>query len=122
MIQVLYAATGCDFTSFFSGISKVAFLDVFYRYPQFIASNTPRIPGSITDIDPDSNGFLAFVRLVGVAYFCKNKPAFENPSPSSYFDTFENEDPKLQHCSWYKAIRSKIWERELSLRITSHLL
>ena len=33
-LQTLYVITGCDYTSFFHGIGKVAFLKTFYRQLQ----------------------------------------------------------------------------------------
>ena len=36
ILQVLYIATGCDFTSFFVGIGKATFLKAFFQYAQFI--------------------------------------------------------------------------------------
>ncbi len=103
--QVLYAATGSDFTSSFVGISKVAFMKVFCEYTRFICSNTPNIPGSLSDVKPESNGFLAFIRLVGVAYFTKNCPTFQSSTPTTYFDSFQEEsrgNVELQHHLWYK--------------------
>ncbi|KAJ8047747.1 hypothetical protein HOLleu_06823 [Holothuria leucospilota] len=38
-LQVLYVVSGCDFTSFFKGNSKKAFLDVFYRDADFITGS-----------------------------------------------------------------------------------
>ena len=108
-MQVLYVATGSDFTSFFVGITKVTFLKTFYEHHCFILSS-PNIPGSLTDVEPESNGFLAFMRLVGRAYFMKNRSAFQS-TLTSHFDSFEDGNIESQHHQWYKSIRSKIWER-----------
>ena len=59
--NALYVSTGCDFTSFFYGIGKVTFLKAFYRHSQFISAPAEHTPGSLADISPDSNGFLAFI-------------------------------------------------------------
>lgn len=113
IIQVLYVVSGCDFTSFFFGVSKQAFLKALFTYSVFITTPCTNIPGSLADVEPESNGFLAFVRLVGVAYFMKNKRAFSFSSPASYFDSFkkDGQDIEEQHTDWYQSIREKIWER-----------
>ena len=36
VLQVLYVLTGCDFTSFFTGIGKLTLYNAFYRYSSFI--------------------------------------------------------------------------------------
>ena len=38
--QTLYVVTGCDYTSFFSGIGKVTFTKYFYQYSGFITGGT----------------------------------------------------------------------------------
>lgn len=59
VLQTLYAATGCDYTSFFSGLGKSTFLKAMYKYATFIG---PMIPHS------EKEGYLSFLRLVGSAY------------------------------------------------------
>lgn len=65
------------------------------------------------DTNPDSNGVLASIRLVGVAYYSKNRGAFDESTPVSFYNSFS--DPNLttreQHIKWYHSIRSKVWER-----------
>ncbi len=80
ILLILYISTGSDFTSFFVGIGKTAFLKSFFRNTEFITGLSPTC-GSLCDTTPDSNGFLAFIRLIGVAYFEKNRRAFENDNP-----------------------------------------
>ena len=113
ILQVIYVTTGCDFTSFFSGIGKVAFLKAFYCYSKFITTPGEHTPGSLTDISPESHGFLSFIRLVGVAYFIKHKPAFAAETPSSQFQGFyaPGANSEEHHMQWYNGIRSCIWER-----------
>jgi len=113
-LQTLYIATGCDFTSFFHGIGKGAFLKCFYRYSAFITGdNNPKLPGSLADTHPESSGFLAFLRLIGVAYYIKNQGAFIENTPVSYYNSFNSPDlkPHEQHTQWYYGIRAKVWER-----------
>ena len=88
ILQVVYVSTGCDFTSFFSGIGKVTFLKAFYRYSSFITTPGQYTPGSLADVSPESNGVLAFARLVGVTYFTKHLPAFQAATPISYFESY----------------------------------
>ena len=58
VLQVVYRATGCDFTSFFVGIGKTAFLKYLYQYAQFITGQTHvDIMGSN---NPESNVFRIF--------------------------------------------------------------
>ena len=64
-IQVLYISTGCDFISFFNGFGKASFLNTLFEYCGFICCNDDQAPGTLADTDPDSQGFLAFLRLVG---------------------------------------------------------
>ena len=104
----MYVSTGCDFTSFFYGIGKVTFLKAFYQYSQFISAPAEHTPGSLADISPDSNVFLAFIRLVGATYFTKHMPAFQKEIPTSHFESFYTigVDPEEHHKQWYCGIRS----------------
>ena len=47
-IQALFALTGCDFTSFFSGIGKASFFNTFIKNAQFIAG-TDSLSGNLTE-------------------------------------------------------------------------
>ena len=113
ILQVLYIATGCDFTSFFAGIGKATFLKAFFQYAQFITGLLPaQTNGSLAHINPGSNGFLAFVRLVGVAYFQKNRGAFEEETPVGLYNSHSKvKDVKERHKGWYNQIRAKVWTR-----------
>ena len=69
-LQTFNISTGCGFISFFVGIGKAAFLKSSFRNTKFITDQTPASTyGSLCDTTPDSNSFLAFIRLVGGAYF-----------------------------------------------------
>ena len=112
VLQVVYIATGCDFTSFFVGIGKTAFLKYLYQYAQFITGQTHvDIMGSLAHNNPGSNGFLAFLRLIGVAYFQKNRGAFEDDNPISLFNSVIEPSIQEKHQKWYNEIRSKVWPR-----------
>ena len=82
IIQAVYAATGCNYTSFFTGLSKSYFLKVLHQHAMFIAS-TETIPGSLIDIRNVESSTLAFIRLVGTAYFMKHRGAFCEATPSA---------------------------------------
>ena len=73
-LQTLYVSTGCDYTSFFSRIGMATFLRYFWQYASFISSGKDLItPGTLSDVGLADNsylqGYLAFIRLVGTAYF-----------------------------------------------------
>lgn len=90
---------------------KAAFLKTFFRYAEFITAQTPNeVLGSLVHTNPDTNGFLAFIRLVGVAYFQKNLSAFEESNPQGYFNSFTGM-VKEKHEQWYSDIRAKVWSR-----------
>ena len=114
-LQSLYVLTGCDFTSFFSQISKSFFATTFFRFAAFICANTERLPGNLAETTTQESSFLAFLRLVGVVYFLKNLPAFRNQfeSPIACYQSYttQSEAPSQQHFTWIKTLNAKIWER-----------
>lgn len=60
----------------FAGLGKASFLNVFYQYAPFICGS--RLPGLLSEhgLEEQSNGCLAFLRLVGTTYFKKHLSAF----------------------------------------------
>ena len=54
------------------------------------------------------NEFLAFVRLVGCAYFKKHRNAFPGTTPEALFHLFVTESTEEQHYKWFEHIRQKI--------------
>jgi len=70
ILQNLYVVTGCDYVSYLHSVGKVKFLQVLFQHASFITSGKEE-PGTLADITPEQEplGFLAFVRLVGTAYF-----------------------------------------------------
>ena len=66
---MLFACTGCDYTSFFAGLGKASFLNAFLVYQYAICGS--RLPGLLSEhgLGEQSNSYLAFQRLVGTTYF-----------------------------------------------------
>ena len=76
-LQMLFIVSGCDYTSYFAGIGKAAFLNAFCQYSNFITGNKQE--GCLSDSSSESEmkiGFLSFVRLIGTLYFKKHLSAF----------------------------------------------
>ena len=115
VIQMLFVCTGCDFISFFTGLGKASFLATLFEYSEFICSNSTQTPGTLSDTDPDSNGFLSFLRLVGCAYFRKHKAAFlpKYPTPMSLFNSLEKDSQTHldHHSAWLSFLRERVWSR-----------
>ena len=49
VMQTLYVVTGCDYTSFFSGLGKITLMKCFFQHAEFITSGTD-YPGRFSDI------------------------------------------------------------------------
>ncbi|KAJ8036249.1 hypothetical protein HOLleu_20166 [Holothuria leucospilota] len=112
-LQVVYICSGCDFTSFFKGHSKRAFLDVFYRDCEFITGMGS--VGKLDDFEDSTleNGLLAFFRLIGSVYFRKYCSAFPEESPSELFNhvNVPSNDPITNHIAFLDAIREGHFHR-----------
>lgn len=90
VIQKLFICPGCDFVSFFTGYGKATFLATLFQHCEFITSNGhPSQPGTLANDDPNSDGFLAFLRLIGCLYYNKHKSAFlpSFPTPITVFNS-----------------------------------
>ena len=117
VLQTLFVTTGCDYTSFFSGIGKATFLRYFFQYASFITGNDSNIKGTLADtalkMQTCSQGFLAFLRLIGTTYFKKHASGFDTNSPVSHFNKFSesSHDQLQQHSAWLNDIRQNIWDR-----------
>lgn len=117
VIQTIYVATGCDYTSFFSQIGKATFLRYFFQYSAFVTAGTdPSTPGTLACVALRDNeyklGYLAFMRLIGTVYFKKNSSGFDTVSPATYFSQFNDHTTvEEQHSSWLQEIRQTIWYR-----------
>ena len=110
---MLYISTGCDFVSFFNGIGKATFMATLFEYSQFICDSTAQTPGMLSQ--PDADGFLSFIRLVGCAYFRKHKSVFlpSFPTPMSLFNSLldSKQHAQVHHSAWLSLMREKIWLR-----------
>ena len=66
-------------------------LKSFFQNTEYITGQTPTSTyGSLSDATPGSKGFLAFIRLVGVAYFEKNRGAFDD-NPTGFFNSISDQ-------------------------------
>ena len=116
MLQMLYIATGCDFTSFFVSLGKSAFLKSFFfcLHNGFQATPMQTLQGLLLlQTQLENNSLLAFVRLVGAAYYTKHRGAFKEESPRLHFNSLKSPSatPRENHLVWYNQVRSKVWER-----------
>ena len=107
----LYVLTGCDFTSFFVGITKTAFAKTLFHYAEFITGDTKVAPGTLACHTPDGNGFLACIRLVASAYIVKHKQAFAGTTPTGLYLSFESESIMERHRSFYNHVKEQVWTR-----------
>ena len=82
VIQTLFICSGCDFISFFAGIGKTSMMRIFYENAWLICG-MDSLPETLaqTDIDNLKEGFLSFVRLVGLAFFKKHLSCFVHDTP-----------------------------------------
>ena len=114
IFQTLFVATGCDYTSFFSGIGKSTFLRYFSQHSQFITGGQEIAPGTLANMEADfESGFMAFLRLVGVVYMKRHGSGFSGMSPEAYYNQFlKHGQTALQHHNtWLDSIRQCIWDR-----------
>ena len=125
IMQRVYAVSGCDYVSFFSGLGKATFLRYFFQYATFITAGSSHhlsTEGTLADTDLDSNyelDYLAFLRLVGTIYFKKYNTGFDTSSPFTHFMRFSTEPTtnELQHHNkWIENIRETTWVRTKSER------
>ena len=108
IIQALYACTGCDYTSFFSGLGKCSFFRTFCRYSDFICGS--RVKGSLSHWKSE-NSYLAFLRLVGTTYFIKYISTYRGTkSPVALFNSCTGTTIEDQHIKWLNKIRTHVWE------------
>ena len=114
ILQTLFVCTGCDYTSFFSGLGKATFLHYFFQFASFITGANAQ--GSLMNIQLQGGiykqGFLAFLRLVGTVYFKKHASGFNTPSPASHFMRFSDAaNPLTHHHQWIDELRQNIADR-----------
>jgi hypothetical protein len=72
-IQALFALTGCDFTSFFSGLGKVTFFNTFMKNARFIVG-TDSLPGDLMENVSTTEDFgfyeIGWLCILQQASFC----------------------------------------------------
>ena len=115
-LQMLFIVSGCDYTSYFTGIGKAAFLNAFFHYSDFITGNTQE--GSLCDNSSEreiKTGFLSFVRLIGTLYFKKHLSAFVAlkcvQTPIQLFNSIAGDTVEDRHELWYGNIRGIVSDR-----------
>ncbi len=117
IFQSLFVSTGCDYISFFSEMGKASMYRTFYQDAEFISSGNFPFLGTLADTEIISDqfeiGFLAFLRLIGAAYFKKHKNGFEHTKPRSHYCTFNKPglSPLECHTQWLQDVRIKVSER-----------
>ena len=113
IVQAVYILTGCDYISYFKGIGKVFFLNVLFQHATFITGGI-NPSGSLAQLVCQENshlGQLAFVRLVGCAYFKKHLAGFKFDTPEALFHSITIPSTEQQHKEWLDIIRTIVWER-----------
>ena len=113
VLQSIYVATGCDYTSFFNGLGKVTFLATFFQHAAFIAGRTSP-PGSMGEmsLDIQSDAQFSFLRLVGCAYYKQHTLAFRSKTPEAlYYCVSDAATTYKQHAKWLAIIRSTVRQR-----------
>ena len=120
--------TGVKFTAqwLLHQLIVASFLNAFYQYAPFICGS--RLPGLLSEhgLGEQSNGYLAFLRLVGTTYFKKHLSAlgvrhtravvplhyYSNNTPEQLFHSITTATTQdEQHKTWYKEIRTIISDR-----------
>ena len=106
----LYIVTGCDYTSYFTGIGKATFLKIFFENSEFITGTG--MVGCLleTNILNQKSGFYAFIRLVGTVYFKKNLASVVSKlnieTPVQLFNSLGcTTDHEPKHTEWYNLIK-----------------
>ena len=98
---------------FFSGIGNARFLKAFFEKADFISNdNSGHLSKMhLTLQELTESGFLAFLRLVGCAYFKKHRNAFPGVTSESLFHSFATAQSEVeQHYKWLEHIHQKIWD------------
>ena len=123
VIQSLYVGTGCDYNPFFAGIGKGSFLRTLFTYAEFITTN-----GSLSDVEPCNHdkGYLAFLRLVGTAYFfLMHRASYRGTkSPVHLYNSCEFTTALDTPIKWLDKIRARLgthprWKESTSFPYSS---
>ena len=72
VFQMLCVCSGCDYISYFAGMGKAVFCNIFFQHASFITGS--RMPGELlfSTADKIEQNFLSFLRLIGTLYFKKH--------------------------------------------------
>ena len=114
--QTLFVVTGCDYISFFRGIGKATFMRYFFQHSEFITSGKGNTMGTLAKVSVQNKeyeeGFISFLRLVGVVYMKKHISGFNRKTPEAYFNEFYKQGQSIskQHLQWLDDIRQCIWD------------
>ena len=113
IMQQLYIVTGCDYISYFAGIGKATFLNIFFQHANFICGEQFQGDLSMTDHHNMKEVFLALLRLIGTAYFKKylstvvSRHGFQTPR-HLYNSIPATLDVEQRHKEWYLQIRKVV--------------
>ena len=96
----------------FARLGKVKFMHLAYQHCAFINSDSESFPGSLVHTtETKEKGFLAFLKLVGTAYFSKYRSFFPFDSSRTFLNSVAScSDSKTQHKEWLEFITTTIWE------------
>ena len=101
--QMLFILSGCDYTSYFAGLGKAAFLNAFYQYSNFITGNKEE--GSLSDNSGESE----------TLYFKKHLSAFVAlmciQTPIQLFNSTTGQTSEERYQQWYRNIRGIVSDR-----------
>ena len=115
IIQMLFISSGCDYISYFSGLGKAAFNNVFCQHAAFITGNLSSGLLLQTHGEDKKQGFLALVQLIGTLYFKKHLSAFVSlhgvKTPNQLFNSLPPASLEERHKVWFSDIRNIISDR-----------
>ena len=110
-MQAVYILTGCDILT--SRESAKYFFSCSFSTCNFYywRNGCIRISGIFNFPRNSHLGQLAFVRLVGCAYFKEHLSGFKFDTPEALFPSITVPSIKKQHIEWLDIIRTTVWER-----------
>lgn len=115
VLTTVYAVSGCDYVSYFSGFGKGIFLNTIYQHASFITGRNSYGHLNETSEINRSRGFYSFLRLIGCLYFKKYYSAVVSlrniDTPQQLLQSFSATDKEQQHKEWYNTIRSIVSDR-----------
>jgi len=94
---------------FFVGIGKGSFLKALFQYAEFTCCE-----GSLSDVQPGNKekGYLAYLKLVGAAYFLKYRSSYRGTkSPVTLYHSCQSSSLLDKHAKWLNKIREHVWEQ-----------